>query len=262
MALESQVPVGSGSGSKVSAPIENEIPAYRAVSPMAVGSLVTSIASVFCFANTWFVLVALLAIAMGLVALRSIKRFPDLYTGASLARAGIGLSLVFAASALTFSQVQHMKVSVSAKKFADVYAEVLESGNLADATWYTLMPDSRQGQTPKKYLEQVLSDTETSPEDLIIAPIGQIQEKVKSSKGHVHFQFLEESGFQGLTPYAFAVYEVDIPETESAYALVDLRADQEHGVAEWYVSQIRFPYELKSHRLAPKPVDDGHGHSH
>jgi hypothetical protein len=68
---------------------------YRAVSALAVASLVCGVLSVLC-AVWWFMGVAPLAgVVLGLVALRRIGRRPELFTGVEFAYAGIALSAVF-----------------------------------------------------------------------------------------------------------------------------------------------------------------------
>ena len=70
--------------------IDNELPAYRAISPGSIVSVVLGIASVFCFTDLWFLLVVAAAIAIGLLSLRKIRRLPEVLTGAAYARTGIG----------------------------------------------------------------------------------------------------------------------------------------------------------------------------
>ena len=52
------------------------------------------------------------------------------------------------------------------------------------------------------------------------------------------------------------------PDADPVYAAVEIKSEPEDAPFSWYVSNILFPYELKSHALAVKPVDDGHGHGH
>ena len=74
--------------------IENEIPAYRAISPLAVLSLVLGLLSLLCFTDPSFLVVAALAVTAGLLADRKIQRMPDVLTGRRLAQAGVALGLL------------------------------------------------------------------------------------------------------------------------------------------------------------------------
>jgi hypothetical protein len=68
---------------------------YRALSAMAVASLVCGAASLLA-AVWWFCgLIPLAGIILGVVALRRIRRYPDLYTGKAFAQTGIALSILF-----------------------------------------------------------------------------------------------------------------------------------------------------------------------
>src|SRR3954469_19234646 len=57
-------------------PIENEIPAYRAISPMAIGSLVLGLISALSFADTTFLAASVLAVAAGIYAQWKIRKMP------------------------------------------------------------------------------------------------------------------------------------------------------------------------------------------
>ena len=73
--------------------IENELPAYRAISVRAVFSLVCGAIAIFTFAHPFFYLAAILAVVLGIVAHRAIRQHPDMLTGHGIANAGIALGL-------------------------------------------------------------------------------------------------------------------------------------------------------------------------
>ena len=75
--------------------IENELPAYRAISRLAVFSLIFGFLALFSFAHWFFYLFAVLAIVAGIAANVTIKRYPDMLTGRGLASAGIAMGLIF-----------------------------------------------------------------------------------------------------------------------------------------------------------------------
>ena len=97
------------SSTTILSPIENELPTYRAVSSLAVFSLLLGIGSVFTFADTRMAVLGVGALVAGLIALRKIKHYPDILTGARLARIGIALGLIFVLSATTFDYVQTLQ---------------------------------------------------------------------------------------------------------------------------------------------------------
>ncbi|MBX6312515.1 MAG: DUF4190 domain-containing protein [Isosphaeraceae bacterium] len=134
--------------------IENEIPAYRAISPMAVFSLVLGVLSALSFADYWFLGAAVAAIGTGWLADRKIRRLPDVLTGRGLAQAGIGLGLMFGLSSVTIGAVQYALLVRDAERFARSYAQVLRSGDLAQALHYKLAPQARRQQKPEETLKQ------------------------------------------------------------------------------------------------------------
>lgn len=71
--------------------------AYRALSPVAVVSLVLGLLSFAAFFSFAMLVVPALGVLAGLYAWARIRRYPQELTGAGLAKAGIGLSLLLAA---------------------------------------------------------------------------------------------------------------------------------------------------------------------
>src|SRR5262245_38867194 len=58
-------------------PIENELPTYRAISNLAVFSVISGALASFSFADLTFLFFSVLAIVLGILAHRAIKRTPD-----------------------------------------------------------------------------------------------------------------------------------------------------------------------------------------
>jgi len=98
--------------------IENELPAYRAISPQAVVALICGLLAILSFANLYFLAFAAAAIGLGLLAERKIRRDPEIWTGRGLAHAGAALGLVFGLSAVTSEVVQGYLRSRSARPSA------------------------------------------------------------------------------------------------------------------------------------------------
>ncbi len=109
--------------------IENELPTYRAISNLAIFSLVCGALAIFTWAHPFFYLASLLAVVLGVLAHRTIRNYPDMLTGRGLANAGIALGVVFGLGCGTYSTVQSYVRTHLAEKFAKHYAEVLQSAS-------------------------------------------------------------------------------------------------------------------------------------
>jgi hypothetical protein len=83
----------------------------------------------------------------------------------------------------------------------------------------------------------------------------------------LHFLKIEKSGKDKMDYYATALFELhqptgkEHPEGEE-FALAVLKGWNANRKYEWWVENFVFPYKPDSFTPAPKPVDDGHGHSH
>lgn len=123
---------------------ENELPAYRAVSRLAIASLVFGIASILSFTSGYFAILGALAFVFGLLAQREIRKFPDVLTGARMANAGTALGLLFSLSALTITAAQSWIIDREATKFARTYVEALRSGSIDNVVYLEMHPESRK----------------------------------------------------------------------------------------------------------------------
>ena len=142
----------------ISAPtsgIDNEIAAYRAISPAAILSLICGVLAVLCFTSWFFLAFTLAAIVLGLSAERRIRRDPEIWTGRKLAQAGMALGLVFGLAAVTSTLVQDFLRSRGAGQFASQYAEVLKKGRIEDAAFYTVSPPAREGKKPVEIYKEL-----------------------------------------------------------------------------------------------------------
>ena len=256
--------------------IENELPAYRAISVRAVFSLVCGAIAIFTFAHPFFYLAAILAVVLGIVAHRAIRQHPDMLTGHGIANAGIALGLIFGLGCGTYTVVQSYVRTRVSEKFAHKYEGILQSNSLADLLWYNLHPDGRKDQTG----EQLLKTLETTkPKDKMMVEqkygsLLTLNKRLKASQDeHVKFVAIEAIGEDDsrgseMPVYALAVYEVngpgnkDFPEKRQ-YALAILKGRIKDKQYEWWVDDVKFPYTPRSYAPADKgPPDDGHGHAH
>lgn len=249
--------------------IENEIPAYRAIEPAAVISLICGLASALCFADVRFVVAAVAAVALGAWADWKIRRLPEVYTGRGMAQAGIAMGIIFSLSSVTIGYVQSAVLNREALAFAKRYVGVLKTGKLADAVWYRIPPDERRTTTPEELLRK-MSQGSSDPMALE-AHLGTTKGLIKRIKegADVHVESIENSGYEDLTKVANVLLKVGGPgpvdpkHPELGYSLIQVRSNPGQKVAGWYLHELFYPYTPKTLPLATsKPKDDGHGHSH
>jgi len=256
--------------------IENELPAYRAISVRAIFSVVCGAIAIFTFAHSFFYLAAILAVVLGIVAHRAIRQHPDMLTGHGIANAGIALGLIFGLGVGTYTTVQSYVRTRVSEKFAHQYEGILQTNSLADLLWYNLHPDGRKDQTG----EQLLKSLESSkPKDKMMVEqkygsLLTLNKRLKASQDeHVKFVAIEaigedESRGVEMPVYALAVYEVNGPGNKEfpekvQYALAILKGRIKNKQYEWWVDDVKFPYTPRSYAPAAKgPPDDGHGHAH
>ena len=244
--------------------IENEFPTYRAISARAVASVVLGMASVFCFTSLWFLVLAAIAVGFGWVALRAIKRLPEILTGSGLAKTGIGLALVFGLTALTRSVVEDVMLSYDASQFSKGYAEILKSQPLATAIWYKQSAAYRKEKTPDQLVDELKNTPSPGGLDQFAeesTPVLAIKEELKKPQADLHFAAIESKLVDGLTHYANALMDIDTSDGEK-FALIQLIKEPNAGFGNWRVREITFPYKPASTGVQQEKKDDGHGHSH
>jgi hypothetical protein len=250
--------------------IDNELPAYRAISPGAIVTLVLGIASVFCFTSLWFLVVVALAMVIGLLSIRKIRRLPDVLTGAVYARVGIALALVFGLSPVTNLVVSDFQMDRDASRFATHFTEVIKSQPVDTSLWFQQSPEYRKTKRPDEIAEEVKQVKSPASPDMYkdkTASVSKIKERLRGPNEAIHFAKIESKAVDGLTIYANALIELDGPGTEEfpkeQFALVELTKGPGSGPYDWVVKEIRFPYKPASAvAVVEKKGDDGHGHGH
>lgn len=274
MSTESTGPLTVEKPAPAISAIENEIPTYRAISTRAVFSLVCGALAALSIADLMFLVFAVLAIVLGLLAHVSIKRYPDQLTGRRLANAGISLGLVFGLTVITYTVIQGYILSRSASKFALEYARALKEGSLGDALLYREGAEQRKGKTAEQAEKefQNMSSRERGPAELRIASLQKLRKALAPKEAHIHLHGIESQGVDesrvGKVYYfATAVFEVEGSPGVSAsegnnLALAVLKGDAKGRHYEWYVEDVIYPYIRKTYQAESKPVDDGHGHAH
>jgi hypothetical protein len=255
-------------------PIENELPTYRAISSRAVFSVLCGAMAVFSFAELIFLIFAVFAVVLGLMANVVIKRNPDRLTGRRLANAGIALGLVFGLTVITYTAIQALILKREASKFGLLYAQVLKEGSFGDALLMRADPETRKTQTA--------ADAETDFNKMKSRERGMIDQKfagllnLRKALGekdtHLHLIGIEGQGEDEnrvgrVGYYAFVLYELEGPPGKGdsdarQFALASLKGYTSGRHYEWHVEDVIFPYTPKSYQSAAKPLDDGHGHPH
>lgn len=247
-------------------PIENEIPAYRAISPGAVVALLLGGLSILSYAHYAFLAFAVVAVVAGFLADRKIQRMGDVFTGRSFAQAGMALGLIFGLTSLTIGTVQTFIRENEAKKFAKLYETVLVKGAVADAFFYGQRPEVRKATTPEKLFKE-MTDKAPNPEMMTsqTQSLTDFKSALATPGADAHFSKIEATSDDGTTLIATALYELHNdkalpPQQTRQFALAILRGKSTGGKYDWWVEELRFPYTPSSFVAVEKPVDDGHGH--
>jgi hypothetical protein len=265
MAIPSSSPT-----SAVEAPIiENELPAYRAISRMAVFSLILGLASILCFTDGWFLVAAAGAVVTGALATRKISRLPEVLTGSGLAQAGIALGLIFGLASVTVDFVQGKIREREARKFANEYLTELKTGILTNCVWYKLPPGARKTLPKEKALAEMERGAGPEPGRMIeqFGPYRELLKRLSASPSEtIQVEGVERQGLERLEPYAIVVYRLTGPGDPANkilphdYAMMLIKGKVEGNKYEWYIDDLRYPYVPNTHVPTPAPVDDGHGH--
>lgn len=284
--------VTSPLGSEIS-PLErpdNELSSYRAISATAVVSMIFGLLSTLSFATPWFWIAAILAIVLGVQALRFISRQPDSLTGTSMARLGITLGLIFGLSSAVWGFVDDFMLKRRATNFVvSNLLPILNSRDLNAALYYKEEPATRRGVTPEEFRAKI--DKEIGPDNQFMfeqraGSVAKLNRHLTTEKdAKLEFQGIEKTVVEGTTPVALALVRVEWPQ-EAAHSHDgdhDHDSDQEKaheafvrergemvGVViknkregrrdNWWVDTYIYPYTGQGYTAKVKPVDDGHGH--
>lgn len=269
MSIESELRIKETEPQTGSA-IENELAAYRAISPRAIFALILGALSILSFASPYFLIFAVAALIVGYTADRNIQRFPDILTGRRMAQAGVGLGLIFGLTSLTISTVEGVLRSSQASSFARNYADVLKNQGFDEVVWYGQNPSRRAKISAQELVKEMKSsDKNAMMFDQSHESLRKVKDLLSEPGSEIHFEKLESHGIDGLGIYAGALFEIHTPKAEKAeernrFALAFMKAmSMPSGRYEWWVEELKFPYKPSSF-VAPetKPPDDGHGHSH
>lgn len=263
MAIDSQQPALAAA----TPAIDNEVPAYRAVSPMAVTSLILGLLAILSFVDMTFLLAGAGAIVTGVLATRKIQRVPEVLTGRTLAQVGAALGVIFSLASVTTSGMQFYFRKTEATDFARRYAEVLKKESLSQCLWYKLRPDERATipiAEAADHFQKRMADPMVFEQ--FSGSLKDLKARIESSPNQqVRFVEIEDHGVRGLNSFAQALVKVEGPATEQfpnkeEYALLSLAGVSKNGGIDWMVEQVVYPYTPGSKENLVEAVDDGHGH--
>jgi hypothetical protein len=270
--------------------IENELPTYRAISPLAVGSLVLGVAGLLAFADLVWLVAPVLAIVAGALALGRIRKQPEVLTGRGFAQAGIALGLITGLSSVTIDYTQRMLTSRAAENYVkQTIVPRLNARDLDGALWLKTHPDQRRGMTPQQVMEMYRQRNEADPMAFqsVAGPVVALNKILEvQPQARIVFDRIEHTDFDGMTPVAIVLMKVenlkdlhDLPKgTEGAapnplrgtgidpddpglhYVGVSIKAVGNAGNQSWWVEDYKYPCMPASLKLKEKPIDDGHGH--
>jgi hypothetical protein len=240
--------------------LDYELPQYRAINRWAIFSLVFGLLAPLTFANFNFLIAAGLAILCGIMALRAIKRFPDLFTGKNLANIGIVLGLVFSLSPISMHFASLMVTQREAEAFGRKFADVLKTKDLGDALWHRIPPAERRGVTPaeivERFRQQEAEQQEGNPARASISiPFRALFDLMTDQGESLRFVKVEKCGQFDLTPYALVVLKLDLPQQAlDAY-------EREHP--DWRSSEPSFdPLNRDPDHLLAHDHSHDHDHDH
>jgi hypothetical protein len=246
--------------------IENEIPTYRAISPLAIISAILGAASVFSFASSFFWLFAIAAVVSGAIAAKRIATYSDVYTGVNFARVGIALGLIFGLSSFTSTQVNDFIRTRKAEQFAKKYVETLNKGDLADAIYLRQPPQQRKGHTPAEMMNELMKQAASNQavSEMVLGPIKSIKARMQAAGGQkIEYLTIVNHGTESTESFAnivlrFAEYRGPAQSIPEQFALLTLMTQGSN--ADWYVKEINFPYAYNPNATPVEKLDDGHGH--
>ncbi len=229
-------------------PDENVVSTYRAISPLAVASVLFGGFAILAFLWPWFAVSGALAVASGIMAIRAIRHMPEALTGERMANVGIALGLLFSLTALTVDFVHSWIIRREATKFAHSYVEALRSGSLEQVLYLHAFPSYRKEKTPAENLAE-LHKNEDKPGmfDMETRENRAMLERLKSTPGQkVSLGRVLRTVPDGLDAYGEILLVFEGPKSEdfpaeTQYAMVQIRGFPEGRTYGWKASTIRFP---------------------
>lgn len=258
--------------------IENELPAYRAITPLAIGSLLAGLAGLLTFANLAFIAASVGGILLGILAIRQIRKQPDAFTGLGFAKAGIVLGLVSGLSAVTMSATQSFVTARGAEQFAkNQLIPLFQDRDIDSALWWRESPDGRKGLTPEDVHKRYSNPNQGGEAmfEMMAGSVARLMKELKAEPGaKVTFERVEQISTMGITPVAVITARIEWPPHEHKEGETHQHGERGERIAivakckrdgrreDWWVDDYVYPYVTNTYQEKMKAPDDGHGHSH
>lgn len=227
--------------------INDDLPAYRALSRPAIVCLILGLASILTYTSSSFAWIGVAAILVGMLALRNIGRFPDILTGGSLVRVGIASGLAFTLSALTISGVNDWIVKTGADRFGRELVETIRSKSVDEIMFLKLPISSRSEKTPAGVAEEMSHGAENKMAfDMEVKPYRDLKARISSPGQSIAMTGLGGHAVDGLTANAVVLIEVSGPVTpefpeSTQRATARIRGVPEGGTYAWSLEELQFP---------------------
>ncbi len=274
-------PLAPKAGATLSAPpIENEIPTYRAISPLAVVAAVLGAASALSFTAYPWEAAAILAVVTGFVADRSIKKRPDALTGRSFAQAGIAMGLIFGISSFAHVRWTDYALRQDARHFAGEIIKTLDAirtrdpVEVSDVTWFMIPPAARRGMSPgesKTRMAKVFKESELAKD--IDDQIRRMCARAGKTKPFT-INRIESAEYIVMSGYVAIILNVPkdddhahdhgkaaAPEPPGAEnVMIYLQQVDDESKQKWFMKHLFYPYVPNTYKPEPQAPDDGHGH--
>lgn len=272
MAIDPQAPPGPEPAAYVSA-IENELPTYRAISSLAVGSLISGLVGGLAFADLRFAVASALAVVLGGLSLWKIRQQPDALTGGAIAQAGIALGLIFGLSSVTLTYTQSFLLARRAEAFIRrEIVPILNDRNLDETLWFKAPPDDRRGMTPRQVRDRFADPKNPDPFffEMAIGSVGVLMKELRARPdAQVVFDRVEQTSYDGITPIVLARLRVEDDDHDHAghdpsrsYIGLVVKSQGEGKNQSWWVGDYLFPYKPNTYEAPVKSVEAEHGHDH
>ncbi|HEY2155647.1 MAG TPA: DUF4190 domain-containing protein [Isosphaeraceae bacterium] len=229
-------------------PDENVVSTYRAITPLAITSVIFGLAAIFSFLSTWFAIAGALAIVSGVMAIRAVRRMPEALTGERMANVGIALGLLFSLGALTIVFVQMWIIDREAAKFARGYVEAIQKAALDEVLYLHADPAQRKEHTA----EEIIAHHNESPQtkgmyEMETPGPREMVKRIKSTPGQTvtlgKLLAHEVDGMGALAQFLLIFHgpkSQDFPE-ETQYAIVTFHGYPEGRLYAWKVQSAKYP---------------------
>lgn len=229
---------------------EEDVVHYRAVSRVAIASLVLGILSAAAIFSRLMWCVPIVGVTLAVVALRTISRNQAVVLGRKAAHVGLVLSLFFLVSATTGHLLRQRTLFREARPHISKWIEMVREGRLREAHQLHLPQAERQhlGANLQSYYEATRTAKDDKDGFFDHPPLSKIVEL--GQQGQLHFQGNEEASVvreagkkKDVVAQCYAIdYQVDHEPQTLPFLVTIVRVyNSKHGEARWHVQEVTEP---------------------